>query len=246
MPLLFFSAMGLLIVVLKIASALRQRPPRGFWLSLLPSPRSLRRATPVTAADTRRALVRLALATLGFAGWWIAYRIIVQATGAQGFWLAWLAAPQVWLMGELCGTLHRVVLLPTGRLLPLPHAHPLAARSVADFWGRRWNIWMSDWFRDMIFQPLRCRPRRAMLAVFLLSGIIHELVINLPLWLVTGRNLFGTMLAYFGVQAVGLFIERTWLAAHPQLQRAFTWLVVLGPAPLFVNEGILRALWLWK
>jgi hypothetical protein len=53
------------------------------------------------------------------------------------------------------------------------------------------------------------------------------------------------MMAYFGLQAAALFAERAWLHPHPRLKRAWTWIVVVGPAPLFVNEGMLRALQFW-
>lgn len=53
------------------------------------------------------------------------------------------------------------------------------------------------------------------------------------------------MRVYFGLQAAGVLIERSCLAGHPRLQRLFCWLVLVGPAPLIVNEGVQRALWLW-
>ena len=129
--------------------------------------------------------------------------------------------------------------------MPLPPKNIFAARSLTDFWGRRWNVWMSDWFREIIFRPLRARPLLAMVVVFVVSGILLEAVVSLSFWLVTGRSLFGLMMAYFGLQAAGMFMERAWLGGCPRLKRPFAWIVVLGPAPLFVNEGILRAFWLW-
>ena len=58
----FVAAMGLLILVLKVISALHQRPPRGarppFWLTLLPSVRSLARVQAAGPVETRRALTR--------------------------------------------------------------------------------------------------------------------------------------------------------------------------------------------
>jgi hypothetical protein len=142
--------------------------------------------------------------------------------------------------------MHQILWLPSGRLMPAAHGNIFAARSLADFWGRRWNVWMSDWFREIIFIPLRARPLLAMGMVFLFSGIIHEAVVNLGFWLLTGRSLFGSMMAYFGLQAAGILVERKWLGEFPRVSRLFAWMVVLGPAPLFVNEGILRAYWLWR
>src|SRR6185369_4669425 len=106
-----------------------------------------------------------------------------------------------------------------------------------DFWGRRWNVWMSDWFRQLIFEPLQRHPRWAVVLVFVLSGVLHELVINLSLWLVTGRNLFGSMMLYFGLQGAGVIFERRFLAGRSVCRRIVAWGIVLGPVPLIVNEG---------
>lgn len=51
-------------------------------------------------------------------------------------------------------------------LLPALHRRPWAARSVADFWGSRWNLWFSDWFRYCIFSRLRRRPVFALFLAF--------------------------------------------------------------------------------
>jgi hypothetical protein len=79
--------------------------------------------------------------------------------------------------------------------------------------------------------------------VFLVSGVLHEWVINLPLYLVTGKNRFGSMIAYFLLQAVGILIERR--TRNRGVRRLLAWLFVFGAAPLIVNEGLLRILHLW-
>jgi len=60
--------------------------------------------------------------------------------------------------------------------------NPLAAKSLADFWGRRWNTAFNELALRFAFRPLSrwTTPAVAMLAVFGLSGLIHELVISLP------------------------------------------------------------------
>jgi hypothetical protein len=116
---------------------------------------------------------------------------------------------------------------------------------VADFWGRRWNLWFSDWFRFALLAPLRRRPALAVVVIFFVSGVMHEWVVNLPLYLVTGRKLFGTMMLYFLLQAVGILLERRYFAEKPVAKVVLAWLVVFLPAPLVINEGLLRAMWLW-
>ncbi len=241
----FAAGMALLVLCLKVVSAMRRRPPPGFWLTLLPSSVSFRRITEGNSSQASHALLRCAGAVLGFAAVWLTCRGVVNAMGFSKLALGWLAAPLVWLMGEVASALHQLLWLPSGRLLPAAHGNIFAARTLADFWGRRWNVWMSDWFREIIFLPLRARPLLAMFLVFLVSGIIHEAVVNLGFWLLTGRSLFGSMMAYFGLQVAGMFVERRWLAGSPRATRFFVWIIVLGPAPLFVKEGILGAFWLW-
>ncbi len=148
-------------------------------------------------------------------------------------------------VGEVCEQKAVTFLaIPWGRLLPLPHGSaPPLAKSVAEFWGRRWNVWMSDWFRQIIFPPLRTCPVLALFLVFLASGVLHESVINVPLYIVTGRKCFGFMILYFLLQALGILIERR--TRNRGMRIFLVWLFVFGAAPLIVNEGLLRILHLW-
>jgi hypothetical protein len=249
MTLAFLLLLVLLVVTLKLVAAARKPPPTGsralFWISPLPATDSVARATPVGKAEFFPLIGRFALAVVGFlAAHWLLWRAgRILSWNSVGF--GYLATPLVWLGTSGIAMLCQIICLPAGRLLPAAHEKVFAARSVAEFWGRRWDVWMSDWFRQVIFRPMRRRPVLAVVVVFLVSGVIHEFVINFGLWFVTGRNLFGSMMAYFGVQAAGVFVERGWLANCPWLKWLWTWIVVVGPAPLFINEGMLRALQFW-
>ena len=174
-----------------------------------------------------------------------AYWQLVRGFQIHGILLSYLAVPLLLLIGESLVAIMNLFLLPGGYLLPALLCRPWAARSIADFWGNRWNLWASDWFRYVIFGRLRRRPMFALFLVFAASGILHEGVINVPLYCVTGRILFGTMMVYFLLQAVGIVVERHFLKSHPRLMMAFVWLVVFVPSPLALNEGYLRALQLW-
>jgi alginate O-acetyltransferase complex protein AlgI len=61
-------------------------------------------------------------------------------------------------------------------------ARPLASVTLAEFWGARWNRGFSDVARREVFWPLApvIGARPAQLAVFLFSGLVHELVITVP------------------------------------------------------------------
>jgi len=50
---------------------------------------------------------------------------------------------------------------------------------------------------------------------------------------------------YFLLQAACLLLERRIFRKQSNLGRIFTWIVVLAPVPLIINEGLLRALHLW-
>jgi hypothetical protein len=249
MTLVFLLLLAVLVMLLKLPSAARKAPPVGergfFWICPLPAVDSVARIKPGGKCAFFQTLARCAMAVVAFlAAHWLLWRA-GRAHDASGIEFSYLATPLVWLGTTGFAALAQLLYLPSGRLLPAVHDSVFAARGVADFWGRRWDVWMSDWFRQVIFRPMRRRPALAVVVVFLLSGVVHEFVINLGLWLVVGRNQFGSMMSYFGLQAAGLFAERAWLAKHARLKRMWAWLVVVGPAPLFVNEGFLRMLQFW-
>jgi alginate O-acetyltransferase complex protein AlgI len=111
---------------------------------------------------------------------------------------------------------------------------PIAATSVSQFWGRRWNLAFRDLVFRFTFRPLcsRVGARPAMLAVFFASGLVHELVITLP-----ARGGYGGPTAFFMVQAAALLFERS--AAGRKLGLADGWrgwlfaaMTLLPAAPL--------------
>jgi hypothetical protein len=73
---------------------------------------------------------------------------------------------------------------------------PFLACTPADFW-RRWNVPMQRFLHERVFKPVNGRrtPARAMLIVFLLSGLMHEYVIGIAL----GR-VHGWQMAFFTIQ----------------------------------------------
>jgi membrane bound O-acyltransferase family protein len=83
---------------------------------------------------------------------------------------------------------------------------PLASVSVSEFWGRRWNTAFRDFTHRFLFRPLSSwlGPRRAILAGFIFSGIIHDLVISVP----SGGG-YGWPTLFFGTQAAAIFVERS-------------------------------------
>jgi predicted DCC family thiol-disulfide oxidoreductase YuxK len=179
-----------------------------------------------------------------------------------GIGLVWFAVPiissDVWLLRGWVGMIGLIMMLHFGtfHLLALtlqsfgfnarPNMRaPLLARSLADFWGRRWNTAFNVLADRYGFRPLTARigARGALAVVFLVSGVIHELVITLP----AGGG-YGLPTLYFALQAAGLFTERhPLIRRRPWLNRLFTWFVLLVPLgclfpPVFVHNIILPML----
>jgi D-alanyl-lipoteichoic acid acyltransferase DltB (MBOAT superfamily) len=126
---------------------------------------------------------------------------------------------------------------------------PLRAVSLADFWGRRWNGAFHYLANDLVFRPLAGRggPAGAMLMVFLLSGLVHDLIISVP-----ARGGYGLPTTYFLIQGLGVLFERTQMARRLGLGRGwrgwlFTVICAAVPAywlfpPVFIRHVILPML----
>ena len=83
---------------------------------------------------------------------------------------------------------------------------PLASTSLGELWGRRWNTAFRDLTHRFLFRPLtpRLGPSGALFVVFLVSGLIHDLVVSIP----AGGGYGGPTL-FFLVQSLGIYAERS-------------------------------------
>lgn len=127
--------------------------------------------------------------------------------------------------------------------------NPMRSTSLAEFWGRRWNTAFHELAARFAFQPLRrvAGLTGASLLVFLVSGLIHELVISIP-----AHGGYGLPTGYFLLQGLGLAGERSRQGRRFGLGRGlrgrmFTLLVAAAPAfwlfpPPFVHNVILPML----
>jgi predicted DCC family thiol-disulfide oxidoreductase YuxK len=82
---------------------------------------------------------------------------------------------------------------------------PLRSRSLSEFWGRRWNTGFSIPARRHLMEPIARRfgTIAGLLAVFLVSGFVHELVISVP-----AKAGYGLPTLYFLIQAAAIMWER--------------------------------------
>ena len=103
---------------------------------------------------------------------------------------------------------------------------PERADSPSDFWSRRWNVPFIEMDRLLFLRPLRrcLGARGAVLGVFAVSGLLHELGISYP-----AQGGWGGPLLYFLVQGVTV-------VSTPKLPRwaarGLAWVAVLLPLPL--------------
>jgi hypothetical protein len=151
-----------------------------------------------------------------------------------------LISPTIYFFTEAMGAIGQAIFFKHPSF-PI-HRSPLKAISLGNFWGRDWNLWVQDWLRD-VTQFIPRRGNKRLLAIFLISGIFHELMCNLPYWIMYRKSYFGTMLAYFLIQAMALWIDKKYIRHCSHLwRRVYLWAAVILPSPLFLNAPVLTFL----
>jgi alginate O-acetyltransferase complex protein AlgI len=121
--------------------------------------------------------------------------------------------------------------------------NPLKSTSLSEFWGRRWNLAFSEMTALVVFRPLRnvVGPRTATMAVFLFSGLLHELAISVPV-----QAGYGLPFLYFLLHAFAMQIEHDLakrghrIDAVPWRGRLWTiaWLFI--PLPMLFHRPFLE------
>ena len=119
---------------------------------------------------------------------------------------------------------------------------PLQARTLAEFWGERWNRAFNELMYRFVFRrALRwVGPAGAVLVVFFVSGLIHDLAISVP----AGGGC-GWPTIYFLAQGIGLLVQRTSAArrngwAEGWKGRIFTGFVLVAPLPLLFHGAFIE------
>jgi hypothetical protein len=173
--------------------------------------------------------------------------VFVTCAGAALFWVASrIPPPQFLLLRGWIGMLGLILVLHFGTFQiaalfwqnlgvaaqPIMSA-PLHAHALSEFWGKRWNLGFRQLAHDLIFSPLHSRlgVGGAGLLVFVVSGLIHDLVISLP-----ARGGYGLPTFYFALQGIGVAVERSPLGSQLSLRRGYRgWLfmAVFTAAPAY-------------
>ncbi|KAJ7967782.1 Acyl-CoA--sterol O-acyltransferase 1 [Quillaja saponaria] len=114
---------------------------------------------------------------------------------------------------------------------------PYLSTSLQDFWGRRWNLMVSNILRPTVYNPVLTRssavvgrkwaPIPAMLTTFFVSGVMHELI-----FYYLGREKpTGELMWFFSFHGVCLAIE---VAIKKALKGSKWWLPPIVSRPLTV------------
>ena len=152
------------------------------------------------------------------------------------------------LVDVVLGLCNIVVNAAFGIELELPSDEPYLSTSLHDFWGRRWNIVVTQLLRHTVYIPVRSALSKTMLgpqwasvpgvlASFLVSGLMHELLFYYvtrapPTWKIT------CFFVLHGGCVVVEFCVMKWLGHKGRLHWAVS-------APITVAFVVATAAWLF-
>lgn len=108
---------------------------------------------------------------------------------------------------------------------------PWQAKTLKEFWGKRWNHAFSEMTFLIIYKPFGNWIGRssALFAAFLFSGLLHEIAISLPV----GAG-FGGPLLYFAFQFLMVYLEERY-KINPAV-------CVLLPLPLLFHPWFIQGI----
>ena len=164
----------------------------------------------------------------------LAIGLILMLIGTLGAWIVWnMEWRHIFIMflpmsiGFHFGALRvlkgilRYAGFPVRTLFP----NPLKTLGIGDFWSRRWNVGYSQMLQRLVGRPIDSMigPRAAIMAVFITSGLLHEIAITLPC-----RSGYGLPTLYFIVHGILTLIEKT---LNRPLGKIPTLLAVILPMP---------------
>jgi hypothetical protein len=236
--LMAFGGMAALVASIDVtALATTPRPARLRLLQMLTAGYQVRagRTRPVLSV---RILGRLIVAGWvgGAAFWCLRQMAQSQPPPESAITLGRLVAGIILLyaLAEFLQDLAHFCFLASGTAMRPLHDTPIAARSLRDFWGKRWNHAVSAWLNRRIFLPLarRRRPDLGLLCAFLVSGALHAWVA----WVALGAFAALELMVFFGLQGVFILAEdRLRVEAWPvPLARVWTLATLLATSPLII------------
>ncbi len=199
---------------------------------------------PVPQSRAREWTIAAANTLLGFA--LIAF-VAHRPAESNGLFEGWLGMLGI-ILALHFGLFHLIALLWQEAGVdarPIMRA-PLLSTSLSEFWGKRWNLGFHQLVYSSVFDPVRRKAGKpaAILAAFLASGLIHDLVISFP----AGGG-YGLPTTYFLIQGIDILMERSSLGRRLGIGqglrgRLFALLFTAAPVfwlfhPVFVHRVIL-------
>jgi len=205
------------------------------WFGMDPGSFVTRRKDLEWKGDVALGLLLMALGTLGaWAVWAMGWRqiLIMFIPMSIGFHFGALRV----LKGAL-----RFAGFPVRTLFP----NVLEARGIGDFWSKRWNVGYSQMMQRLVGRPVQKMfgESAGLMAVFVGSGVLHELAIILPV-----RPGVGLPTAYFTFHGLLTLLERKLgrpIGKIPALLAVMVPLGVLFP-PAFQREVIAKCLGIFE
>jgi hypothetical protein len=118
---------------------------------------------------------------------------------------------------------------------------PLHSQCLGEFWAQRWNLAFSQMTSIAVHRPLAGKfgNRIALAVAFLVSGLLHEMAISLPV-----KEGFGSPLLYFCIHGVLVSVEKSLAKKGNPIRGAIGtvwtvfWLIV--PIPLLFHRPFLE------
>jgi hypothetical protein len=136
--------------------------------------------------------------TIGAILLWVVARFVLQGEPLLRGWLGMLGLILLLHFGtfQILGLIWQSLGVKATPIM----STPLRSTSLGEFWGKRWNLGFRQLAHELIFRPLHRKlgAGAAGFLVFVISGLIHDLVISLP-----ARGGYGLPTSYFLLQGGG-------------------------------------------
>lgn len=179
---------------------------------------------------------------------WLGF--LLMFVGTLGAWLVWeMGWRQILVMfvpmslGFHFGALRvlKGVLRAKGFAVRTLFPNLLASKGLADFWSRRWNVGYSQMMQRLVGRPIETLAggSAGVMGVFVVSGLLHELAITLPV-----RSGYGLPTLYFTLHGLLVILEGRMGRSFGRIPALLAVVLPLGLLfpPAFQSEVIARCL----
>jgi alginate O-acetyltransferase complex protein AlgI len=127
---------------------------------------------------------------------------------------------------------------------------PLSSSSLREFWGQRWNLAFVD-MDKRLFLPLLGKKLKspagkslAVLGIFFLSGLLHEIGISYPAGAAWGGPFLYFILQGLFVLFEPIFMSKLGAVLAPKekslFEKLWVWVAILLPIPLLFHSAFLH------